>query len=257
MSKIKNDMVLIKLIEKLSIYFRTVKFNDNKDTLVNDNELLSNTEHRKSLIHSFILDCNISDEEVEILSDDEVCLKLVHMACSLSDVKLQNKIANITSEYSDELILSDFYDFVGAKSNDSKMAVINFLTAQYFISKGIITPYNRTIFICKDNATAEKIKEVLMYITNNFYHCNLQNEYDIFSNNIVITTDSNYDIHAGVTDESCVKNTNVVNVDLLSSKTDCFDVFIDLARKHQKEFDIFFINLYGTVLVLQHKNSYV
>lgn len=54
MSKIKNDMVLIKLIEKLSIYFRTVKFNDNKDTLVNDNELLSNTEHRKSLIHSFI-----------------------------------------------------------------------------------------------------------------------------------------------------------------------------------------------------------
>lgn len=51
MSKIKNDMVLIKLIEKLSIYFRTVKFNDNKDTLVNDNELLSNTEHRKSLIH--------------------------------------------------------------------------------------------------------------------------------------------------------------------------------------------------------------
>lgn len=235
MSKIKNDMVLIKLIEKLSIYFRTVKFNDNKDTLVNDNELLSNTEHRKSLIHSFILDCNISDEEVEILSDDEVCLKLVHMACSLSD----------------------FYDFVGAKSNDSKMAVINFLTAQYFISKGIITPYNRTIFICKDNATAEKIKEVLMYITNNFYHCNLQNEYDIFSNNIVITTDSNYDIHAGVTDESCVKNTNVVNVDLLSSKTDCFDVFIDLARKHQKEFDIFFRNLYGTVLVLQHKNSYV
>lgn len=255
MNNIKSNM-LINLIDKLSIYFRTVKFNDNKDTLVNDNELLSNTEHRKSLIHSFILDCNISDEEVEILSDDEVCLKLVHMACSLSDVKLQNKIANITSEYSDELILSDFYDFVGAKkSNDSKMAIINFLTAQYYISKGVISPYNRTIFICKDNATAEKIKEVLMYITDNFYNCNLNSEYDIFSNNIVVTTD-NYDIHAGV-NENCFKNTNVVNVDILASETDCFDVFIDLAKKHQKEFDIFFKNLYGTVLVLQHKNSYV
>jgi hypothetical protein len=256
MNNIKSNM-LINLIDKLSIYFRTIKFNDNKDTLVDNNELLSDVEHRKSLIHSFILDCNINDDEVEILSDDEVCRKLVQMSCSLSDVKLQNKIANITSEYSDELILYDFYDFVGAKkSNDSKMAIINFLTAQYYISKGVISPYNRTIFICKDNATAEKIKEVLMYITDNFYNCNLDSEYDIFSNNIVITTDNNYDIHAGV-NENCFKNTNVVNVDILASETDCFDVFIDLAKKHQKEFDIFFKNLYGTVLVLQHKNSYV
>lgn len=257
MDKIKNNMILIKLIEKLSIYFRTIKFNDNKDKLVNDNKLLSNAAHRKLLIHSFILDCNINNEEIEILSVDEVCLKLVQLACSLSDVQMKNKIANITSEHSDELILNDFYDFVSAKSNDSKAAIFNFLTAQYHISKGVISPYNRTIFVCKDRATADKIKEVLMYITDNFYHCNLDSEYDIFSNNIVITTNSNYDIHAGVTDESCVKNTNVVNVDILASETDCFDVFIDLARKHQKEFDIFFRNLYGTVLVLQHKNSYV
>lgn len=68
-----------------------------------------------------------------------------------------------------------------------------------------------------------------MYITDNFYNCNLDSEYDIFSNNIVITTDNNYDIHAGV-NENCFKNTNVVNVDILASETDCFDVFIDLAK---------------------------